>query len=58
MCVYIHMHMHMHCGPSFGFLRSAEKMEEEPPLTESELHQILEEQPYMILMASDSRWEL
>jgi len=35
--------------------RSAEKMEEEPPLTESELHQILEEQPYMILMASDSR---
>lgn len=44
--------------PSFGFLRSAEKMEEEPPLTESELHQILEEQPYMILMASDSRWEL
>lgn len=52
------MHMHMHCGPSFGFLRSAEKMEEEPPLTESELHQILEEQPYMILMASDSRWEL
>lgn len=35
--------------------RSGEKMEEEPPLTESELHQILEEQPYMILMASDSR---
>jgi len=35
--------------------RSADKMEEEPPLTESELHQILEEQPYMILMASDSR---
>lgn len=43
---------------SFNVLRSAEKMEEEPPLTESELHQILEEQPYMILMASDSRWEL
>ena len=43
---------------SFSFLRSGEKMEEEPPLIESELHQILEEQPYMILMASDSRWEL
>ena len=43
---------------SFNVLRSAEKMEEEPPLTESELHQILEEQPFMILMASDSRWAL